>query len=278
MTRFNTSLRVLLAAAFAILTSTGDAAARGRELRVCADPNNLPFSNQKLEGFENRIATLVADELHATVQYTFRPQRRGFIRRTLKAKECDVVIGVPAEYDEVLATKPYYRSTYVFVYASGKEPQIRSFDDPSLRHLRIGLPEFTEEGANAPPAHALARRGIVGNIVGFKMWDVDSVKDPQGTIVEAVAAGKIDIAIVWGPVGGYFAKRQQRHLEVVPVSPALDPPALPFVFDVSMGVRHGDEAFKKELEGVLDRRRGDIRQILEQFGVPLVESSQRAAR
>jgi len=273
MDRAGIGLRILLLAAAALLADAGAGRAlpRGRELRVCADPDNLPFSNRRLEGFENRIARIVADELHATVQYTFKPQRRGFIRRTLKAKECDVVIGVPTGYDEVLATRPYYRSTYVFVYAAGKDLHLRSFDDPALRRLRIGLHAFTEDGANTPPAHALARRGMVGNIVGFKMWDVDSVQDPAGKIVEAVATGEIDVAIVWGPFGGYYAKKRQAHLVVAKVSPALDPPSLPFAYDVSMGVRRGDEGLKQELEGVLERRHGDIRKVLEEYGVPLVE-------
>jgi quinoprotein dehydrogenase-associated probable ABC transporter substrate-binding protein len=241
---------------------------------VCADPNNLPFSNQRLEGFENKIAQLIADDLHATVNYTWHPQGRGFIRNTLKEKNCDLVIGVPTAYDMVLATRPYYRSTYVFVYAKSRHLQLRSFDDPLLAQLKIGLDEIGQDGANTPPALTLARRGIVGNIVGFKMWDVASVENPQGRIIEAVASGDIDVAIVWGPLGGYFAKRQPAALEVVPVSFATtDLPVFPFVYDISIGVRQGEEALKHELESVLDRRRIEIQGILEDYGVPLVAAS-----
>jgi mxaJ protein len=242
-----------------------------RELRVCADPNNLPFSNERREGFENEIAALIARDLTATVQYTWKPQRRGFIRRTLQAGDCDLVMGVPSEYELVLATAPYYRSTYVFVYRKNSGVHVRSFNDPQLHQLRIGLHLTAEDGANQPPAHALARRGIVGNIVGFPMFDADEVENPPGKIIDAVADGTIDVAIVWGPFGGYYAQRQKVPLEVVPVSPAIDQPSLPFTFDISMGVRKGDDAFKKQIEEILDRRRAEIRAILERFGVPLVD-------
>lgn len=275
MIRFNRPMQaMLLAAAVGIAISAVNAPAQDRELRVCADPNNLPFSNQRLEGFENRIAQIVAGDLHATVKYTWHPQRRGFIRRTLKDGQCDLVIGVPSEYDMVLATRPYYRSTYVFVSDRSRNLQLGSFDDPSLRQLMIGLDEIGEDGANTPPAFALARRGIVGNIVGFKMWDVETVINPQGRIIEAVAAGAIDVAIVWGPFGGYFAKQHAGALQVVPVSAPTDLPRVPFAYDISMGVRPGDEALKQQLERVLDRRRDDIQRILEGFGVPLVTALQ----
>lgn len=258
------------ARAFGVLVFAVGTATQGRQLRVCADPNNLPFSNQRLEGFENKVAQLIAEELNASVTYSWLPQRRGFIRRTLKANECDVVMGVPSEYEMVLATRPYYRSTYVFVYAKSRNLQLRSFDDAALRGLKVGVHAFTDDGANTPPAHALARRGIVGNIVGFTMWDDDSVKNPSGKIIDAVAAGTIDVAIVWGPFGGYFAKQQPIELEVVPVWPATDPP-FPFVYDISMGVRRGDDVLKKELEGIVDRRRNEIEKILREYGVPLTK-------
>jgi mxaJ protein len=241
-----------------------------RLLRVCADPDNLPFSNARLEGFENKIAALVAKDLNAALQYRWMPQRRGFIRLTLKAGECDLVMGVPSEYDMVLATKPYYRSAYVFVSAKSRHFELRSFDDPVLRGLRIGIHASVEDGSNQPPAHALARRGITGHIVGFKMFDEESVANPQGRVIDAVANGDIDVAIVWGPFGGYFARREKVAMEVTPVSPLVDPPSLPFAYDISMGVRKGEDGFKSELEGILDRRRADIRKILDEFGVPIV--------
>jgi mxaJ protein len=259
--------------ALALLMSAGALSAR-RELRVCADPDNLPFSNQKREGFENKLADLIAAEMDATVKYAWFRQRRGFIRRGLKADECDVVAGIPGASEMVLATKPYYRSTYVFVYRKGANLQLRSFDDPALRRLEIGLHAIGEDGANPPPAHALARRGIVRNVRGFKMWGVDQAENPQGKIIDAVAAGDIDVAIVWGPLGGYFAKRQKANLEVVPVSPSTDPPGVPFVFDIAMGVRPGETALKTELDEILDRRRRDVERLLDEYGVPRVEQGE----
>ena len=272
------TLRMLrLAPVLAILISAGAGAAdQPRELRVCADPDNLPFSDQRLDGFENKIAQLIAADLNASVRYTWHPQRRGFIRQTLKARECDVVMGVPNGYELVLSTKPYYSSSYVFVYAKTRNLRLRSFDDPALRQLRIGLQAFGEDGANSPPAHALARRGIARNVVGFTM--LDTADSPAGKIIDAVGAGDIDVAIVWGPFAGYFAKRQPVELEVVPVVSDADQPSLPFVYDISMGVRRGDTAFKEQLEGILDRRRGDIRKILEAYGVPLIGEAPLASR
>jgi mxaJ protein len=263
------SLRMLrLALALVVVLSAGEAAAQERELRVCADPDNLPFSNERLEGFENKIAELIAKELDAALRYTWASQRRGFIRQTLKAGKCDLLVGVPSGYELVLSTKPYYRSTYVFVYAKSKNLELRSFDDPVLRQLKIGLHAFGEDGANSPPAHALARRGIARNVVGFTILNTEG--SPPGRIIDAVAAGEIDVAIVWGPFAGYFTKRERVELEVVPVSSSTDLPFLPFVYDMSMGVRRGEDALKDRLEGILDRRRGDIQSLLERYGIPLV--------
>ena len=253
----------------AFLMSAGVTSAP-RELRVCADPNNLPFSNQKLEGFENKLAELIADDLGATVKYKWLRQRRGFIRRGLKARECDLVTGIPTGSEMVLSTKPYYRSTYVFAYRKRANLQLRSFDDPALRQLRIGLHAIGEDGANPPPVYALAHRGIINNVAGFRMFDVESIENPQGRIIDAVAAGDIDVAIVWGPFAGYFAKRQKEALEVVPVSPAIEPPGFPFIYEISMGVRPGETALKAEFDEILDRRRRDVQRILDEYGVPQV--------
>jgi mxaJ protein len=252
------------------LLMSASASSAERELRVCADPDNLPFSNQKLEGFENKLADLIAADLHATVKYAWFRQRRGFIRRSLQAKACDLVTGIPSDAEIVLTTKPYYRSTYAFVYRKSDKLQLQTFDDPLLRQLRIGLHAIGEDGANPPPVHALARRGIVNNVTGFMMWDVEAVENPQGRIIEAVANRRIDVAIVWGPFGGYFAKRQRADLDVVPVSPSIEPSGIPFVYDISMAVRPGETAFKAELDGVLDRRRHDVQKILHDYGVPVV--------
>jgi len=242
----------------------------GRELRVCADPNNLPFSNDRLEGFENRIADLLAREMSATVKYKWWAQRRGFVRNTLNACECDLVMGVPASFELALTTAPYYRSSYVFVYRKDSGFKIGSFDDPLLRKLKIGVQMIGDDFANTPPAHALSNRKIIRNVVGFTVYGDYSQANPPARIVDAVAAGDIDLAIVWGPLAGYFAKKQCVPLEIVPVSPQIEPPFFPFVYDISMGVRRGEAGFAQELEEVMERKRPEVEKILEEYAVPLV--------
>jgi ABC-type amino acid transport substrate-binding protein len=176
---------------------------------------------------------------------------------------------VPDGYDLVLTTRPYYTSSYVFVTARQRRLGLHSFDDSQLRSLRIGLHVFGDDGANAPPAHALARRGIRTNVVGYTMLDTDD--SPSGKIVDAVAAGEIDVAIVWGPFAGPFARKQRVTLDVAQVMPGLERSAQPLVFDIAMGVRRGDQVFKAELDHLLERRSGDIRALLDAAGVPMVE-------
>jgi mxaJ protein len=249
-----------------------------RELRVCADPNNLPFSNERGEGFENRLAELVAREMGATVRYTWWAQRRGFVRNTLRAGTCDVIMGVPSSYELVRPTRPYYRSTYVFVYAKDRPLDLRSLDDAVLRTARVGVHIIGDDYANAPPAHALSNRGIVSNVVGYSIYGDYAQPNPPARLVEAVAARDVDVAIVWGPLAGYFAKRSAVPLEIVPVSPAIDLPFLPFVFDIAMGVRREDEALQQELDAILERRADDIRALLEEYGVPVVGGRRATAR
>lgn len=241
-----------------------------RVLRACADPNNLPFSNRRLEGFENRLAELVAADLGARVEYTWWAQRRGFVRNTLNAGDCDVILGVPSSFELALTTRPYYRSTYVFVTRAGGGPAVRSFDDPVLRQVRIGVQMIGDDGANAPPAHALAQRGIVDNVAGYSVYGDYREESPPARIVRAVAAGEVDVAVVWGPLAGYFAPRQPVPLRLEPVSPQIDLPFLPFVFDIAMAVRRGDDELKAELDAVLERRQGEIDEILDRYGVPRV--------
>lgn len=241
-----------------------------RELRVCSDPNNLPFSNQREEGFENRLAELIAADLGASLKYTWRPQRRGFIRNTLGAGACDVIMGMTAGAERVLTTKPYYRSTYVFVYRKDHNLAIRSLDDPALRKLQIGVQLIGDDYANTPPVHALSRRGIVGNLVGFTVFGDYSQENPPARIIDAVVAGQVDVAIAWGPLAGYFAQRFRTGLAVVPVSPASDPPALKFTFDIALAVREDAAALRDELDAVLTRRQREIRRLLTAYGVPLV--------
>jgi len=240
-------------------------------LRVCADPNNLPFSNQSGEGFENKLAELLAHDLGERVEYTWWAQRRGFFRNTLKAGVCDLVIGVPSGFEMALTTRPYYRSTYVFLSRKDRHLDVKSFDDPSLRKLRIGVQIIGDDQSNAPPAHALTRRHIIDNVKGFTLYGDYSQHDPPARIVDAVTKGDIDLAIVWGPLAGYFAKQSHVPLEIVPVSPQIDQPFLPFVFDISMGVRRGDQEFRDRVDQFLEQRRGEIDRILADYRVPRAE-------
>ena len=246
-----------------------------RTLRVCADPNNLPFSNDRGEGFENRLAELVAKDLGMRVEYTWWAQRRGFFRNTLRDGKCDVVIGVPTAVEMVLPTRPYYRSTYVFVTREGR-PRIRSFDDPALRRLRVGVQMVGDDGANSPPAHALARRGIVQNVVGYSVLGDYAQPNPPARIVDAVARGEVDVAVAWGPMAGYFATRAGAPLAVTPVSPQIDLPFLPFVFDIGMGVRRTDVALRDRLDSAIVRHRGAIDRLLADYGVPRVHAATRS--
>src|SRR5262245_1594526 len=263
----------LFAVLFCVCVCVSSSAQGQKQFRVCADPYNLPFSNRQLEGFENKIAGLIAKELGAPLSYVWWGQRRGFIRNTmnatLKDARCDVVIGVPAGYDLVLTTKPYYRSTYVFVYPKGKGLQIKSLDDPILKKLKIGVHLLGDDYTNPPPVHELAKRGIYSNVVGFDTFY--SAENPPSRIIDAVAAGKIGVAIVWGPAAGYFVARQSVPLEVVAVPSGSGD--LPFSFDMSMGVRPGDTMLKAQLEKVIERKQADIQKILKDYGVPLLERS-----
>src|SRR3954466_14226188 len=171
---------------------------RLRVLRVCADPNNLPYSNERQEGFENRIAELVAHELKAELRYVWWAQRRGYIRNTLKAGLCDLFVGMPTGLDMLLVTRPYYRSTYAFV-TKRNGPRITSFDDPKLKRLRVGVQIVGDDYANAPPAEALTHRGIVKNVRGYTVIGDYHEPNPPSRIVRAVANSEVDVAVVWGP-------------------------------------------------------------------------------
>ena len=238
-------------------------------LRVCSDPNNLPFSDEQGEGFENRIALLIAEELGDSVSYTWWAQRRGFIRNTLRAGRCDVVIGIPWNDEMVLATKPYYRSTYVFVYRKDRHYDLRSLDDPRLKELKVGIHVIGDDYNALPPGVALTRRGIVKNVVGYSIYGDYSKSSPPSDLIRGVAGGEVDVAIAWGPLAGYYATREAAPLEVVPVSPRTAIPGMPFDYAISMGVRHGDTALVRALDQILVRRHDDIQGILRSYGTPL---------
>jgi quinoprotein dehydrogenase-associated probable ABC transporter substrate-binding protein len=239
-------------------------------LRVCADPNNLPFSNAQGDGFENKIATLVARELGRPLEYFWLPQRRGFIRNSLNAYRCDVVMGVPARYGLLQPTKSYYRSSYAFVSRRDRRLRINSFDAPSLTRLTIGIQVTGDDYNNPPAGRALASRHIIQNVRGFPVYGDYSDPDPQRDIVDAVADGRVDVAIVWGPLAGYYAQRESTPIEVRLVAEEHNHPASTFSFDIAMGVRRDDTALRAALDTVITRRGDAMRQILRAYGVPLL--------
>ena len=262
-------MRAVAASIVVVVSAAFIHAGTAQPLRVCSDPNNLPFSNQQREGFENRIADLLARDLGTVVEYTWWAQRRGFLRSTLLAGLCDVVIGLPRDVEMARTTRPYYRSTYVFVTRKDRGLRIRSFDDAALRRLRVGVQVIGDDGANSPPAHALSRRGIISNLIGYSVYGDYTSKSPPSLIVAAVARGDVDVAAVWGPLAGYFAAAQGEPLDIVPVSPQIDGD-LPQAFDVSMAVRPNDEARLAVLNRFLQRRRAAINRILDAYRVPRV--------
>jgi mxaJ protein len=244
-----------------------------RELRVCADPNNLPFSNAAGEGFENELVQLIARSLEATPAYTWRAQRRGFLRETLKNGLCDVVPGLPANLEGVRTTRPYYRSTYVFVTPHGAQMP-NSYDDPLLRTAKIGVQLVGDDGWNAPPAHALSRRGIIQNVRGYHLYSDYALPNPPARILDAVGR-EIDIAIAWGPLAGFFAQRSQPPLAIGAVTPSFDGPRLPMVFDIAVAVRKEDLALAEEIDAVIEAHKPAIDDILERFSIPRLDNVRR---
>jgi len=241
------------------------------ELRVCADPYNLPFSNDREEGFENKIARVVARDLNASVVNYWWPHRRGFVRNSLSAGYCDVIIGVPVGFDPVATTKPYYRSTYYFVYRADRGFQVRSLDDTVLKHLKIGVNMIGYDYTNTPPAHALGARGVVG-LSGFgNFLNPDPHADHPEDIIGALMKDSIDVAIVWGPKAGYWVRRQPVRLTMVALPDSDLVSGMPFAFNMAMGVRHQDKALKAQLDSVIDRRRGEIVAVLQDYNVPMLE-------
>jgi mxaJ protein len=248
----------------------GATAADAAVLRVCADPNNLPFSDQAGHGFENRIVELIARDLGSTVDYTWWAQRRGYIRNTLKADICDVWSGIASGAEMITSSRPYYRSSYVFVTRADRGLHIASLDDPQLRQLVIGVQMIGSDAMNTPPAHALARRGIVQNVRGYMLYGDYREPHPASAIIDAVENGDIDVAVVWGPTAGYFAAQGSTPLTIEPVQPWRDGTGLPMAFYVSMGVRRGDNALLRRLDESLERNHAAISAILVEYHVPVL--------
>lgn len=250
------------------LSSHQAIAGKKDSLRVCADPNNLPFSNQAGEGFENALARLLAETMQRELEYVWYPQRRGFFRHTLNANKCDLVIGVLEDLERAETTSSYYRSTYVFVTRETDELHIQSLNDPRLGHLKVGVPVVGDDYANTPGASAMARRGYIHNLVGFTVFGDYSEPHPASRIIEALASKEIDVAIVWGPVAGFFAEQQGIAMQITPVTPTREQ-GTRFSFPIAMAVREGDKEFKQKVQRVLDEQAAEVSQILHRYRVPL---------
>jgi quinoprotein dehydrogenase-associated probable ABC transporter substrate-binding protein len=241
------------------------------ELRVCADPNNLPFSNSAEAGFENNLAAMVAQQLGGHVSYTWWAQRRGFVRNTLNAGKCDIVMGVPTSYELVETTKPYYRSSYVFVTRQADHINIDSLLDPRLHHLTIGVHLVGDDGNNPPPAEALGEQGMVDNVRGYAIYGDYREADPPARLIEAVEHGDIDVAAAWGPLGGYFAQISKVPLTVTQIRDGEYFAPQQFQFSISMGVRKGEHILRDQLNTFIDQHRSEVSSLLRSYGVPLIE-------
>jgi mxaJ protein len=239
-------------------------------LRVCADPDNLPYSHQDGSGFENRIAQLVADDLKLPLEYAWLPDRRGFVRKTMGAGLCDVIIGVPVAFERTLNTRPYYRSSYMLVEPAAHRSPPQDFRDPRLKQWRIGVQLVGDDLATTPPGHALVQAGATANVVGFP---IPGDQPAAARMVQALARGELDAAFVWGPQAGYYAMRAELPLQLHYVAPPDTLKDQPFTFAIAMGVRRGDTALRERLDELLARRRDDIRAILAEYAVPLVEKA-----
>ena len=240
-----------------------------RQLVACADPNNLPFSNRSGQGFENELAQMIASDLHAKLTYLWWAQRRGYVRNTLNEKRCDFWPGIASNVEMVATTRPYYRSTYMFVTRASDKLGGLTLDDARLRTLKIGVQMVGNDASNTPPAHALASRGIIGNVRGYMLYGDYSKPDPPAQIIEAVERGEVDVALVWGPLAGYFGARSPVPLRLEPVTPWFADQQWPMRFDISVGVRKDDQKLLNDIDRVLTRRSSAIRKLLAAYRVPL---------
>lgn len=263
------TLSLALAWLAMLFTAADDARAQTSELvdstalRVCADPHNLPYSNQAGEGFENKIAELIAKELGVPVRYTWYPQSTGFIRQTLWAKRCDVIIGIPTPHDMVQNTNPYYRSGYVMVYRPDKGVTAKSMTDPQLKQLKIGVV------AGTPPASLLAMYGLLDHLRSYHLTVDTRFESPGKNMMEDLDKGEIDVALLWGPIAGFHAKGHNPTYAMVPIPETAGAPRLQYSF--SMGVRHNEPNWKHRLNDLIKANQAAIKAILGDYGVPLID-------
>jgi mxaJ protein len=255
--------RLALLAAVLLLAGCGE-----RTLTVCADPNNMPFSNRRGEGLENKLAELVAKDLGRELRYVWWSQRRGWMRETLKAGKCDAWMGVPSNLEALATSRPYYRSGYMFVTREDSKLAGLTLDDPRLRTLDIGVQLAGDDGANPPPADALARRGLTGRVRGYMLYGDNREADPAAEIVRAVARGEIDVGMVWGPIAGWHSMRAGAPLHIEPVTPWMDQGRWPMVFDISVGVAKDNAELRQDIDQSLQRNRSAVIRIVKAFRVP----------
>ena len=247
-----------------------------KEFRVCQDPNNLPFSNTTGAGIENKLAELFGKALGLPVTYYSFPQRLAFIRNTLRYKlpgedyRCDIVMGVPVGFDQVAVTKPYYRSTYALVIPQGRgldnvssPAEFLALGREKLSRLRIGVYD------SSPASDWLVKHGLEEQGVPYRLLNPDPAQYPGEILERELAGGRIDAAIVWGPMAGFFAKRvQSPKLMVIPMA---SEPGVKFDFQMAMGVRYGEREWKQQIEQLIESKQPEIRAILADFGVPLLD-------
>ena len=232
-----------------------------KEFRVCADPESLPYSNQKGEGFENKIAEVLAKDLGKELTYEFWLDRQGYLRNTINAQRCDVIIGMGSDVDSLRTSKPYYRSGYVFVYRKSSNYNIKDWDSEDLKKGIIGIV------GESPPTIPLRDHDLMANARPYRLQR--DLNLSPGHMIDDLIAGKIDVAIIWGPIGGYYAKQSKEPLVVVPV------PEYKSVnvkgkeeWNISVAVRKKDKDRMEMIQGALDRNQDKILKILDDYGIP----------
>ncbi|HTN61125.1 MAG TPA: quinoprotein dehydrogenase-associated putative ABC transporter substrate-binding protein [Devosia sp.] len=239
------------------------------EMRVCADPNYMPFSKQDLSGYDNKIAQILADELGAELTFVWFPQTPNMISDQLREGNCDMILGVPESNEGLLPTIAYYRSPYTFVYRADSGYDISSFDDEVLKTLKFGV-----QVRGDSPHGALAKRGLAKNVVSQAITrDEANASGPFSSLIEQVASGDIDVAIPWGPVGGYYASQQKIPLKVVS-TPEFELPFTPMYITVVIAVRQGDDSLRDRLDIAIANRWDDINAVLKDYGVPTLDLPQ----
>jgi quinoprotein dehydrogenase-associated probable ABC transporter substrate-binding protein len=238
-------------------------------LRVCADPNNMPFSTDRGDGFENRLAELLADKLGKGLSYSWYPQATGFVRNTLAAHKCDLIMGVPQGDDLVQVTNPYYRTAYALVLKQGHGLEgVETLDDPRLKGKRIGIV------AGTPPGNNMAANGLMANAKPYPLAIDTRVDSSAAMMMHDLATGEIDAGILWGPMAGYYARRTNPAMTVVPLVKETTGPRL--AYRIAMGVRYADQEWKRQLNRTIRENQPVINKLLLSFGVPLLDDSDRA--